>query len=108
LDPDTEADADPDAGTELKKLCGSYHAKKCGQYCGAGSVWIRIIFLGTDLFLSFSGSVSYSNEHTYINLKEKFNNIRYACWLGPGGPTDKENQVKMYFKKSTVLGTLPL
>jgi hypothetical protein len=23
---------------------------------------------------------------------------RYAFWMGPGGPTDKENQVKMYKK----------
>jgi hypothetical protein len=33
---------------------------------------------------------------------------KYAFWLGPGGPTDKENQVKMYKIKSTVLGRLPL
>jgi hypothetical protein len=33
------------------------------------------------------------------------NLTKYAFWLGPVGPTDKENQVKMY--KSTVLGTLP-
>jgi hypothetical protein len=24
---------------------------------------------------------------------------KYAYWLGPVGPTDKENQVKMYKKK---------
>jgi hypothetical protein len=26
------------------------------------------------------------------------NLTKYAFWLGPGGPTDKENQVKMYKK----------
>jgi hypothetical protein len=34
------------------------------------------------------------------------NVTKYAFWLGPVGPTDKENQVKMC--KSTILGTLPL
>jgi hypothetical protein len=27
---------------------------------------------------------------------ERENLTNYAFWLGPGGPTDKENQVKMY------------
>jgi hypothetical protein len=40
-----------------------------------------------------SGSVSYSNEHNKINWRE--NLTKYAFWLGPVGPTDKENQVKM-------------
>ncbi len=31
---------------------------------------------------------------------------KYALWLGPFGPSDKENQVKMF--KSTDLGTLSL
>jgi hypothetical protein len=30
----------------------------------------------------------------------------YACCLAPGGPTDKENQVKIY--TNTGLGILPL
>jgi hypothetical protein len=30
----------------------------------------------------------------------------YAFWLGHGGPTEKENQVKMY--KKSYFGTLPL
>ncbi len=40
-------------------------------------------------------------------LTGRENLTKYAFWLGPVavGPTDKENQVKMY--KSTVLGTLP-
>ncbi len=42
-----------------------------------------------------SGSVSYSNEHNTINWKGKFNKV---FWLGPVGPTDKENQVQMYKK----------
>ncbi len=36
------------------------------------------------------------------------NLTKNAFWLGPVGPTDKENQVKMYEKYRTVLGTLPL
>jgi hypothetical protein len=43
---------------------------------------------------SVSGSVSFSNEEKKITGKE--NLTKYVFWLGPGGPTDKENQVKMY------------
>jgi hypothetical protein len=32
--------------------------------------------------------------------------MKYAFWLGPVGPSDKENQVKM--NKKYCLGTLPL
>jgi hypothetical protein len=31
-------------------------------------------------------------------LTGRENLTKYAFWLGPGGPTDKENQVKMYKK----------
>jgi hypothetical protein len=34
------------------------------------------------------------------------NFTKFAFWLGPVGPTDKENQERCI--KSTVLGTLPL
>jgi hypothetical protein len=40
-----------------------------------------------------SVSVSYSKEHNKINPRE--NATTYVCWLVPGGPTDKENLVKM-------------
>ncbi len=43
---------------------------------------------------SVSGSVIYSNEDNKKARKE--NLTKYASWLGPGGPTDKENQGKMY------------
>jgi hypothetical protein len=39
-------------------------------------------------------------------LTGRENVTKYAYWLGPVGPTDKENQAKM--QKSTVLGILPL
>jgi hypothetical protein len=39
-------------------------------------------------------------------LTGRENLTKYAFWLGPVGPTDKENQVKMY--KSIVLGISPL
>ncbi len=39
-----------------------------------------------------SGSRRYSNEHNKINWKGIFNKV--CLLLGPGGPTDKENQVK--------------
>jgi hypothetical protein len=32
------------------------------------------------------------------NLTGGENLIKYALWLGPVGPTDKENQVEMYKK----------
>jgi hypothetical protein len=38
----------------------------------------------------FPGSGSYSNECT---LRE--NLTTFACWLGPGGPTEKENHVSL-------------
>jgi hypothetical protein len=31
-------------------------------------------------------------------LTGRENLTKYAFWLGPSGPTDKENQVKMYKK----------
>ncbi len=48
----------------------------------------------------------YSNEHNKFNWKGKF--TKYAFRLGPVGPTDKENQVKIYKKYGTVVGTSPL
>ncbi len=48
------------------------------QCCGSGSVWIRIIFC---------------TEHNKIIWRE--NLPTYACWLGPGRPTDKEIQIKI-------------
>jgi hypothetical protein len=67
------------------------------QCCESGSVQIRIIFQDLDPFLdvlgSGSGSVSYFNEYNKIYWKE--NSTKHAFWLGPGGPTDKENQVNM-------------
>jgi hypothetical protein len=47
------------------------------QYCGFGSVRIRIIFQYPDLFPGVlgSGSVSYSNEHNKINWKGIFNKV---------------------------------
>jgi hypothetical protein len=63
---------------------------------------IRIIFQDPDPFPSVlrSGSVyvSYSYEHNKINWKGQFNNLQYAWRSGPGGHTDKENQIKMYKK----------
>jgi hypothetical protein len=44
-----------------------------------------------------SGSISYANEHNEITGRE--NLAKFAFWLDPVGPTDKENQVKMYKKK---------
>jgi hypothetical protein len=71
---------------------------------------ICIIFPGSGFVPGFlgSGALSYSNKHNKINWKGKFNKVPYAFWLGPGGPTDKETQVKMFKKCCTVLGTLPL
>ncbi len=39
-------------------------------------------------------------------LTGRENLTKFAFWLGPVGPTDKENQERCI--KSTVLGTLPL
>ncbi len=44
-----------------------------------------------------SGSINYSNKHKKINWKGKFNKV-VCLWLGPVGPTDKENQVEMLEK----------
>jgi hypothetical protein len=54
----------------------------------------------------FSGfrSVSYYNGTTKLTGRENLTKNTFR--VGPVGPTDKENQVKMY--KSTVLDTSPL
>jgi hypothetical protein len=41
-------------------------------------------------------------------LTGRENLTKYVFWLSPVGPADKDNQVKMYSIKSTVLGILPL
>jgi hypothetical protein len=46
---------------------------------GCPRIWIRII--------------NYSNEHNKIDWKGKLNTV--CLFLGPVGPTDKENKVKM-------------
>jgi hypothetical protein len=43
-----------------------------------------------------------------IKLKGRENLTKYTFWLGPGGPTDKENQVKMYKKYYFGYITVPL
>jgi hypothetical protein len=57
---------------------------------------IRIIFQDPDQGVLASRSIRYSNEHSKINWKEKFNKV--CLIMGPVEPTDKENQVKMYKK----------
>jgi hypothetical protein len=52
--------------------------------------------IGSDPY-NFPGSVFYS-EQTKLTGRE--NLINYAFWLGPDGLTDKENQVKMYRKRT--------
>jgi hypothetical protein len=47
---------------------------------------------------------------TKLTGRENLTKSGYAFWLGPvgpTGPTHKENQVTMYKKYDTVLGTLP-
>jgi hypothetical protein len=39
-------------------------------------------------------------------LTGRENLAKYAFWLGPVGPSDEENQVKMYKKYGTFLGTV--
>ncbi len=60
----------------------------------------RIIFRdpNTDPFPDSpgSGSVSYSNGTTKITRRE--NLTKYTFCVGPVGPTDKENQAKIYKK----------
>jgi hypothetical protein len=43
-----------------------------------------------------SGSVSYSNGTTKLTGGENLTKITFC--VGPVGPTDKENQIKMYIK----------
>jgi hypothetical protein len=65
------------------------------QCCGSesGSVRIRIIFHDPDPFpvCLGSGSVSYSNGTTKLTGRENLTKNTFCV-----GPTDKENQVKMY------------
>ncbi len=57
----------------------------------SGSLKIRIIFQYPD-----PGSVSFFNEHNKLTGRE--NLTIYAFWLGLVGPTDQENQFKIYKK----------
>jgi hypothetical protein len=43
---------------------------------------------------------------TKLIVRENF--TTYACWLTPGGPINKVNQVKVNKKYGTVLDKLPL
>ncbi len=54
----------------------------------------------------FEITLFYGTLVSTTKFTERENLTKYAFWLGPVGPTDKENQVKI--KKRTVLGTLPL
>jgi hypothetical protein len=49
---------------------------------------------------------SSSNEHNKINWKGEFD--KYACWLAPGEPTDKKNQLRCIKGTGNILGTLHL
>jgi hypothetical protein len=62
-------------------------------------------FIYLDPFLSVPDP--YPTQMSMTKLTERENLTTYACCLGPGRPTDKENQVKTYSIKSIVLGTLP-
>ncbi len=53
-----------------------------------------IIFLDPDPFPSVLGSIRYPNEHNKFTGRK--NLTKYAFWWDPGGPTDKENQDKMF------------
>jgi hypothetical protein len=83
-----------------KTMCRE-RGKKCHfrQCCGSGSIRIHIIFQDPGsvprCLGSGSRSISYSNEHSKINWKGKFNRSTYAFWVGPVGPTAREKQVKM-------------
>jgi hypothetical protein len=72
------------------------------QCCGSGR--IHIIFQDPDPFPGCLGSgsrtVSYSNRKTKLTGRE--NLIKNTFCVGPVGPNDRENQVKMYKKVGTV------
>jgi hypothetical protein len=61
----------------------------CVQCCRSGSVKF---FSG-----SGSGSISYCHEHNKITWKRELNKEYLLCGFCVG-PTDKENEVKMYKK----------
>jgi hypothetical protein len=68
------------------------------QYQGCRNESSRIGVIFPDSFLSVLGSDPYPTLMSTIKLTRRENLIQYTFWLGPGGPTDKENQVKMYIK----------
>jgi hypothetical protein len=65
-------------------LWAKYFPQNLSRCCESGSVRTRIIFPDPDPTLISA---------TKVTGKE--NLTKYAFWLGPGRPTDKENQVKM-------------
>jgi hypothetical protein len=60
-----------------------------------------------DPFPGVLGSESGAMLVSRTKLTGRENLTKYAFWLGPGRPTDKKNQVRMYKNYGTVLGTLP-
>ncbi len=60
-----------------------------------------------DPFLSFYNPDPdrYLTLMSATKLSGRVNLTKYAFWLGPGRPTDTENEDKMYKKYHTVLGT---
>ncbi len=67
----------------------------CGSKPGSVSFFrIRIRFPGC--LGSGSGSISYSHEHNKLTGRENWTKNTFC--VGPVGPNDKENEVKMYKK----------
>jgi hypothetical protein len=68
------------------------------QCCGSGYIRICVIFQDPDPFPGClgSGSVSFSNGKTKLTGRENLSKQTFC--VGPVGPNDKENQVKMYKK----------
>jgi hypothetical protein len=68
-------------------------------FCPVLLIWICIIFPDPYNFpWVFSDTDPYSTLMSRKKLTGKEILTTYACWLGPSGPVDKVNQVKMYKK----------
>jgi hypothetical protein len=89
-------------GLQIQPLPSGNYTILCnvsgGQCCGTGSIRIRIIFQDPDLLPGCLGSrsVSYSNSTTKLTGRENLTKNTFC--VGPVGPNEKENQVKMYKK----------
>ncbi len=79
----------------VKALGLDFNISPGSKQC-CGSIQIRIIFPDPFLIVLDPGTCHTLMVMSTTKLAGKKTLTEHACRLGPGGPTDKENQLKIY------------